>query len=197
MDSKVKEYFEKKHQWSKELALMRKILLEAPLKETIKWGAPTYTFNGKNIVGMAAYKNYCGLWFFQGALLKEKHNVLHNAQEGKTKVMLQWRFHTISEIDINLIKEYVLEAIENQKQGKEIKPIRKTKLLMIPELLQNELESNQSLKENFEKFSSSKKREYASYISEVKRETTKLSRLSKIIPMILNGAGLHDKYRNC
>jgi len=122
---------------------------------------------------------------------------LHNAQEGKTKVMLQWRFHTISEIDINLIKEYVLEAIENQKQGKEIKPIRKTKLLMIPELLQNELESNQSLKENFEKFSSSKKREYASYISEAKRETTKLSRLSKIIPMILNGAGLHDKYRNC
>lgn len=197
MDARVDEYIGKKEQWRKELTLLRNALLELPVEETIKWGAPTYTYEGKNIVGLAAFKNYCGLWFFQGGLLKDTHKVLMNAQEGKTKAMLQWRFPTIKDIDTKLIKAYVLEAIENQKQGKEIKPQRNKKPLIIPELLQNELETNFSLKENFESFSLSKKREYADYISEAKREATKQYRLEKIIPMILEKKGLHDKYKNC
>ena len=46
----------------------------------IKWGAPKYVYKNKNIVGLAAFKNYCGLWFFQGGLLKDDHKVLMNAQ---------------------------------------------------------------------------------------------------------------------
>lgn len=197
MESKVTAYIEKKSNWKESLEVLREIMLSLPVEETIKWGAPTYTFKGKNIVGMAAFKNYSGLWFFQGALLKDTHKVLMNAQEGKTKAMLQWRFSSIEEINPELIKEYVLEAIENQKQGKEIKPQRNKKPLIIPELLQKELDSNSALKGSFESFTLSKKREYADYISEAKREATKQSRLEKIIPMILEGKGLHDKYKNC
>ena len=197
MNSKVLEYIEKKESWSKELSLIRKALLDLPFEETIKWGAPTYTFEGKNIVGLAGFKNYCGLWFFQGALLKDKDKVLFNAQDGKTKAMLQWRFTSMDEIDIDLIKSYAMEAIDNQKQGKAIKPKRNTSPLIIPELLQKELEKNAELKENFESFSLSHKREYANHISEAKRETTKQSRLEKIIPMILSKVGLYDKYKNC
>lgn len=197
MKSKVLEYIEKKENWSKELSRIRKALLELPFEETIKWGAPTYTYDGKNIVGLAAFKNYCGLWFFQGVLLKDTQKVLLNAQEGKTKAMLQWRFSSMEEIDDDLIKSYALEAIENQKAGKVIKPQRNTKPLIIPEQLQGELEKNLKLKEKFEAFSVSHKREYANYISEAKKEETKQNRLMKIIPMILGGIGLHDKYRNC
>lgn len=32
---------------------------------------------------------------------------------------------------------------------------------------------------------------------EAKRDDTKARRLSKVIPMIVNGKGLHDKYRDC
>lgn len=197
MEAKVTEYIEKKSNWKESLEVLRETMLALPVVETIKWGAPTYTFEGKNIVGMAAFKNYCGLWFFQGALLKDTQKVLMNAQEGKTKAMLQWRFSSIEEINSELIKEYVLEAIENQKQGKEIKPQRNKKPLIIPELLQKELDSNSALKDNFESFTLSKKREYADYISEAKREATKQSRLEKIIPIILEGKGLYDKYKNC
>jgi len=197
MKSKVLEYIEKKENWSEELSKIRKALLELPFEETIKWGAPTYTYDGKNIVGLAAFKNYCGLWFFQGALLKDAQKVLLNAQEGKTKAMLQWRFNSMKEIDVTLIKSYALEAIENQKAGKVIKPQRNTKPLVIPDQLQNELERNPKLKEKFEAFSLSHKREYANYILEAKKEETKQNRLTKIIPMILEEIGLHDKYRNC
>ncbi|MFY0604387.1 MAG: YdeI/OmpD-associated family protein [Flavobacteriaceae bacterium] len=197
MNDKVTIYIEKKESWSNELTILRSILLALPVDETIKWGAPTYTFKGKNIVGLAAFKNYCGLWFFQGMLLKDSDKVLMNAQEGKTKAMLQWRFYTLDDIDTKLVKEYVLEAIENQKAGKIIKPQRNTKPLVIPEQLQVALDNNTALKEKFESFTLSHKREYANYISEAKKEATKLSRLEKVIPMILEKKGLHDKYRNC
>lgn len=197
MNLKVLEYIEKKESWSKELSTIRKVLLELPLEETIKWGAPTYTYNGKNIVGLAAFKNYCGLWFFQGALLKDDQKVLINAQEGKTKAMLQWRFSSMEEIDVELIKSYALEAIENQKEGRAIKSQKNTRPLIIPELFQKELDENSQLKEKFEAFSLSYKREYTDYISNAKREETKQKRLQKIIPMILEKKGLHDKYKNC
>ena len=199
MSSKVDEYILKKEKWQKELHLLRSIFSDLPVDETIKWGAPVYVFQGKNVVGLAAFKSYFGLWFFQGALLKDKEKVFVNAQEGKTKAMLQWRFYSLEEIDTNLIKEYVLEAIENVKEGKEIKPVRKNKktALIIPLELFNALNKNPKLKEKFEFFSESKRREFAEYIIDAKRISTKESRLEKIIPMILKGEGLNDKYRNC
>lgn len=196
MDERVTAYIAKKEQWSKELTLLRTIINELPLEETVKWGAPTYTYQGKNIIGIAGFKNYFGIWFFQGGLLKDEANVLMNAQEGKTQAMRQWRFHTQEEVDVNLLKAYILEAIENQKAGKEIKPNR-TKPLVIPPELQEVMSSNDNFKVAFEELTKGKQREYADHISEAKREATKLKRIEKIIPMVLRGVGLHDKYKNC
>ena len=180
----VIHYIAKKEKWKVELELLRETLLATKMEEAIKWGAPTYVYKKKNIVGLAAFKNYCGLWFFQGGLLKDDHKVLMNAQEGKTKAMLQWRFFFLDEIDVNLIKAYVLEAMQHVDEGKEIKPNRAKKELIIPELLKKALDKDEKVKIIFDSFTLSKKREYADYISEAKREVTKQNRLEKIIPMI-------------
>jgi len=195
-NSNIEEYIVKKEKWTKELANLRSVLLELSLEEAIKWGAPTYSYKGKNIVGIAGFKNYFGLWFFQGGLLKDEAKVLENAQEGKTQAMRQWRFHSAEEIDKDLIKAYVLESIDNFKAGKEIKANR-NKALIIPEELQDLLKDNSQLKNAFESLTKGKQREYADHISEAKREATKQKRLEKITPMILSGVGLHDKYKSC
>lgn len=39
------------------------------------------------------------------------------------------------------------------------------------------------------------KKEYANYIAEAKRDETKQTRITKILPMITAGEGLNDKYR--
>jgi uncharacterized protein YdeI (YjbR/CyaY-like superfamily) len=44
---------------------------------------------GKNLLGIGAFKNHFGLWFFQGSLLKQNTKLLVNAQEGKTQAMRQ------------------------------------------------------------------------------------------------------------
>jgi len=57
------------------------------------------------------------------------------------------------------------------------------------------LKKDKSLKANFEKLTPGKQKEYIVYINEAKQEATKLSRLGKIKPMILQGVGLNDKYK--
>ena len=166
------------------------------MTETIKWGVPVFTFEGKNIVGIAAFKSYVGLWFFQGALLKDKRKKLINAQDGKTRALRQWRFKSAKEIEVEskTIKQYLEEAILNQKQGKEIKPKRK-KPLEIPKELNAILKKDKKVKDSFNSLSLSKQRDYCNYISEAKRESTEISRLEKIVPMILKKIGLNDKYK--
>lgn len=190
----VDEFIATKPNWKDELEILRSILCSTELVETVKWGMPTYTINEKNVVGLGAFKSYVGIWFHQGVFLNDAHKVLINAQEGKTKGLRQWRFHSMNEINKDLVLEYVKEAIQNQKNAKEIKP-KKSKVLKIPAELDNALSSNDKLKECFKQLTSGKQKEFIEYISTAKRETTRLSRLEKIIPMIINGEGLHDKYR--
>ena len=40
------------------------------------------------------------------------------------------------------------------------------------------------------------KREFSDYISDAKRDETKVKRIEKIIPMTLNSRGLHENYKN-
>ncbi|MCG6188009.1 YdeI/OmpD-associated family protein [Maribellus maritimus] len=176
------------------LIILREILKGTELKETIKWGSPVYTFNGKNVVGIGAFKSYAGIWFFQGALLKNEEGVLVNAQEGTTKALRQWRFSDVNEIDEKLVLKYVNEAIENQKKGKEIKADRK-KTLVIPDELKEAFLKNKELEIAFNEFTTGKKREFADYISQAKQEATRLKRVEKIRPLILKNIGLNDKYR--
>ncbi len=189
----VEDYIAGNGEWTEALEKLRSILLDSEMEETVKWGAPVYTIDGKNVVGIGAFKSYVGLWFFQGVFLKDKENVLVNAQEGKTKALRQWRFSGSGEMDENLIKKYVLEAIENQREGLELKPEKKK--LVLPDELAQALKANADLKKAFQKLTPGRQKEYAEYIAEAKRAETRQSRLEKCEPLILKGIGLNDKYR--
>lgn len=190
----VEEFISKKEEWKDALEILRSIMLTTEMKETIKWGIPVYTINGKNVIGIGAFKSYVGIWFYQGVFLEDKAKKLLNAQEGKTKGLRQWRFNTTDDIDKNLMLQYIKEAIKNQKEGKEIKS-EKSKAIEIPTELLTALNANDNLKRSFEQLTPFKQKEYAEYITTAKREATRKSRLEKISPMILEGIGLNDKYR--
>ena len=111
--------------------------------------------------------------------------------------MRQMRFNSEDDIDINVLKQYVLEAMSNSEAGLEVKPKRNLKPIVIPEELKTEFSKNEKLEYRFNEFTISKKREFCEYIALAKREGTKLKRIEKIIPMILDKVGLNDKYRNC
>ncbi len=192
--SDVDSYINAQDKYKDVLEKLRALLSTTELVETVKWGMPTYTINGKNVVGMSAFKNHAGVWFFQGALLKDHYEVLINAQEGKTKALRQWRFQSIEEINDKKVLEYVDEAIKNEKQGKKI-PISRNAKWEVPTALKEALKNNKKASEAFENLTKGRQKEFAEYISSAKREATVASRIQKIIPMIESGIGLNDKYR--
>jgi len=216
----AEEYIEVNSHFSEALNILRSIINSTELNETIKWNMPTYCLNRKNILGIGAFKNHFCIWFHQGVFLKDEHELLYNAQEGKTKAMRQMRFiskEAINETAVLIyVKEarqmrfiskeainetavliYVKEAIENHRLGRELKPNRNTAAVMVPKELKIVINKNLELKNKFNALSPSHQREYCNYITEAKREETKLRRIEKIVPMIIFGKGLNDKYKNC
>lgn len=194
---KIDLYIQKHEYWSKELSFLRDIITTTELKEEVKWGAPAYTLNGKIVLGLAAFKQHMGIWFHQGVFLKDLQQQLINAQEGKTKALRQWRIEKGDNLEAPVVLAYVQESIENSLAGKEIKPERKKKSLNLPPFLKAVLDTDSKLANSFSKLSPGKQRDYAEHIDTAKREATKQSRLEKITPMILEGKGLYDKYKNC
>ncbi len=191
---KLEAYFAKEQPFKSGIQKLRERVRSTILVESLKWGAPVYTVNNKNVLGIVAFKNHFGLWFFNGVFLSDPLNVLENAQEGKTKAMRHWKFAAIEDIDQAAVLAYIEEAIANQQKGLELKPERK-KEIKTPELLSNALAKDIKLKEGYDSLSPGKKREYNEYISSAKQEKTRQSRLDKIIPMIKEGKGLNDNYR--
>lgn len=190
----VEQYIDDAEDWHDELVRLREILCATDLTEEVKWGAPCYTYKGKNVVGIGAFKAYVGLWFHQGALLADKEKRLINAQDGKTKALRQWRMHSAKEIKPATIKRYVKEAIKHVDDGKRISPAR-NKPLVVPNELTAAFVKNKMIARKFAELTPGKQREYADYVAEAKRDETKLARIKKILPLIKAGGGLHDKYR--
>lgn len=190
----VDDYLIDASHWQEELLILRRILLSTNLKETIKWGMPCYTHGGKNIVGMAGFKSYFGLWFHQGVFLSDPDNVLINAQTGKTKALRQWRMNSANDIKLDQIKAYITESIEHSKAGKKM-PNAAPRKLILPQKLKAVLEIDPALKSSFESFRTAQKCDFADYISSAKQDSTKQRRLEKILPLIKDGIGLNDKYK--
>lgn len=192
----VDDYIANADQWQEELERLREILNATSLTEEVKWGAPCYTYKGKNVVGLAAFKGWVCLWFHQGALLRDDSKVLVNAQEGKTRALRQWRMTSAKDIKPATIKRYVKEAIGFVDAGKAIKAER-SKAVNVPDELASAMRRHKGATAAFRALTPGRQREFAEYVASAKRDDTKLKRIDKILPMITSGIGLHDKYRNC
>ncbi len=131
---------------------------------------------------------------WEWSTFEDKAGKLVNAQEGKTTAQRQWRFSEGDPVDENLVLAYVREAIGHQEAGRMVKPAPKKSLELPPELT-DAFSNNPKLEEGFNALAPYKQREYAEHISGAKRADTRVRRLEKILPMILAGKGLNDRYR--
>ena len=119
--------------WQAEIAELQKILSEFDLREECKWGKPCYTMDGKNVVIIQGFKEYCALGFFQGALLKDPKKLL--VQLGQVQAARVMKFTSAKEIatKATTIKAYVREAVAAEKAG--LKVETKPPQLPVPEEL--------------------------------------------------------------
>ncbi len=97
MNLKVDWYFIKHKKWLAEIEHLRSIVLDLGLEEELKWGCPCYTQNGRNIVLIHVFKEYCAFLFFKGALMKDPKGILIQ-QTANVQAARQIRFTNVKEI---------------------------------------------------------------------------------------------------
>src|SRR4029078_6605654 len=140
-----------RERWDAEIAAMRRVLAGLPLKEERKWGKPTYTVDGKNVVILQPFKEYFGLGFFQGALLKDPKKLL--VQLGQVQAARVMKFTSAREIATRAatIQAYVREAVAAAKAG--IKVETKPPELPVPEELNEKFRSDPRFRRAFDALS--------------------------------------------
>ncbi len=184
----------KVHNWTEELKQLRRIVLECGLDEEFKWSQPCYTFKNSNILIVTAFKEYATLAFFKGTLLKDPNNILVAPGEHSQASRLI-RFTDVREIlkMEPILKTYVFEAIEVEKAG--LKVQFKKNPEPIPDELQQKLNEHPDFKTAFERLTPGRQRGYILHFSQPKQSKTRVARIEKCMPKILNGEGLNDHYK--
>jgi uncharacterized protein YdeI (YjbR/CyaY-like superfamily) len=178
--------------WEAEIAEMRRVLAGLAMKEDCKWGKPTYTMDGKNIVIMQGFKEYFALGFFQGALLKDPKNVL--VQLGQVHVGRVMKFTSVKDIIAKAatIKAYVREAIAVAKAGLRMEP-KKTSDFPVPEELTERFRSDPRFKRAFEALTPGRQRSYLHHFAAAKQLSTRVARIEKARPAIFEGRGFLER----
>ena len=179
--------------WIEELILLREILNETELTEELKWSMPCYTVNGKNVLILAAFKDFCSLNFFKGVLMKDPHSMLEKAGENSHAARLM-KFTSPEQVTENrdIIKAYLLEAIEIEKKGLSADSVPKKELELPAELIEKFAESPE-FEEAFYKLTPGRQKGYLLYFTGAKQSATRASRIEKYVGAIMNGKGFHDR----
>jgi uncharacterized protein YdeI (YjbR/CyaY-like superfamily) len=192
MNPKVNAFLRSQKKWRAEFEKLRDILLDCDLTEELKWGQPCYTLDGKNIILMHGFKEYCAVLFPKGALLKDAKNILIQQTEN-VQAARQVRFTKLQEVTKleKTLKAYVREAIEVERAGLKV-PFKKTEDYEMPEELKSRLQGDPALKRAFFALTPGRQRGYIYFFSQAKQSKTREARVEKFVPKILDGLGMDD-----
>lgn len=183
----------KVHNWVAELELLRSLVLACGLKEELKWGVPCYTFKNKNLLILAAFKDYCSISFFKGSLLKDTSRILEMPGENSQAARIV-RFTDLKEIPqkSEILKGYIQEAIEVEEKGLKVE-FKKAGDFEIPAELQQKFIEEPAYKKAFYALTPGRQRSYLIHFSQPKQSATKLSRIEKCREKIFQGKGFNER----
>ncbi len=193
MNPKVDSFLKRQTTWKQEFVKLRRIILDCGLTEELKWGQPCYTdAEGRNIVLIHGFKEYCAILFHKGVLLKDSKRVLIQ-QTPNVQVARQIRFKSVEDVEKleKLLKAYIREAIQVESAGVKVE-LKKASDYAMPEELRTKLEKDHALKKAFEALTPGRQKGYIFYVSQAKQAKTREARVEKSIPRIREGLGLDD-----
>ena len=175
-----------------ELQELRQILLESGLKEELKWSMPCYTANGKNVLILSAFKEYCSLNFFNGHLLNDPKNLLVKAGE-HSQAARQFRFRNYEAVKLQQedIRNFIRQAMELELSGKPVPKIQAPSIQW-PEELADALANNPTLDGAFRALTPGRQRSYLLHLSSAKQASTRKARMERCITGILAGKGFNE-----
>lgn len=182
----------KVHRWTAILEQLRQFLLETELTEERKWGMPTYTLNGKNVIMLGVFNDSCVLSFLKGILIEDQELLLEfpGANSQQAKMMRFTKPKQVLE-RTKAIKNYIRQAIDFEKKGTKVEAPRQTGL-EIPQELTEKFKEHSGLEQAFFALTPGRQRGYLIHFTGAKQSATRLSRIEKFVPKIFDGKGMLD-----
>lgn len=179
-------------QWEPSLRELRRICSAAGLAEVVKWGLPTYQYNGRNIAGLAAFRIDFRLRFFRAALMKDPQGVLQKQGPNTQHAgMISFTDNAqVNELE-PIISDYLQEAIGYAKAG--IEPSKVVPKIELPLEMIDAMDSDPELAEAFHQLTPGRQRSYAINLNGAKKPETRIARIAKFRNKILTGKGATDR----
>lgn len=178
------------------LELIRKTVHQTDdrIQEDWKWRAPCFNLEGL-VCWFVGFKSHVGLNFFKGALIKDVHNAFVE-EDGEDKGNRMIHYETIEQVNVNVIQDYVKQAILLNEAGIKV-DFPKKKNIEVPDYFTKALGKNKKAREVFDGFTDAQRKDYIEWLVEAKREETRNKRMAQAIEWIAEGKTRNWKYMNC
>lgn len=191
MNAKVEAFIGRADRWSDEMTELRTVLLSCGLDESIKWGKPCFARDSANIAIFQPMKDFLALMFFKGALLEDPQGELRE-QGPNSRSAKRMEFTSLADVTrlASTVTSFVEEAIDAEEAGLEIEAAPALELVAE---LQERLDDDPDLRAAFDGLTPGRQREYHLHVSDAKQESTRRSRVEKVVPKIMAGKGFRDR----
>ncbi len=167
-------------------------------EETMKWSMPSFTYGGKILCGMAAFKEHCGFWFWHRGM-----SAVLRADGRKTAPGMGTFGRVTSLKDLPSDKKLALyikkaAALNESDAPARPRPVKRSAPpLAVPEDLAAGLKKNKAAAATYEKFGPGRRKEYIDWITEAKRDETRQKRVATTLEWLAEGKSRNWKYENC
>jgi uncharacterized protein YdeI (YjbR/CyaY-like superfamily) len=163
-------------------------------EETMKWSAPSFTYRGSILCGMAAFKQHATLRLWQGAMVV--------GSDGREDAMGQFdRLTGVPDLpgkrELGGYLRQAMKLIEDGVKRPANRDARPKAPVEVPDDLVAALKKNARALATFDAFPPSCRREYVEWITEAKREETRARRLEQAVEWMAEGKRRNWKYENC
>lgn len=194
-DPRIDAYIEKQADFAKPILRHIRARMHAALpevEEAIKWSHGFFSYKGKPLAGMAAFKAHATFGFWD------------NSVEGaETAAMQRGKYSSIADLpDDATLEAQIRAAAARIDAGKKPGWIARRNAnpkgeAEVPPELAEALANDDAAAATFNGFPPSARRDYCDWVAEAKRPETKAKRVADAIEWMREGKRRHWKYENC
>ncbi|MGE0180356.1 MAG: YdeI family protein [Sphingomonas sp.] len=195
-DPRIDAYIERKAEFARPIMThLRGIIHEAcpECEETLKWSAPSFIYKGKILAGFAAFKEHAAFNFWSGS------QVTGQTDKGSSAMGQFGRLTSVDDLpDRKTLSAMTKKAMNLIDDG--VKPARskhEKPPFTVPQDMRAAIDANGAAKAVFDGFPPSARRDYVEWITEAKRDETRVKRLAQAVEWMAEGKRRNWKYENC
>jgi len=195
-DSRIDAYIDRAQPFAQDILRHVRTRVHAVLpnaEETVKWGMPTFTVDGKIVLLTAAFKQHAALNFWRGQELESNHSsVGAMGQFGR----LASTNDLPADPELDRLIWAAAELAKSTPAPRKAKHAPKPSAEMHPEFAAA-LARSPAAKATLDGFPPGARREYVDWIADAKQDATRQKRIATAIEWLAEGKRRNWKYENC